>query len=68
MGEVKVCDRCGKIIKLFDDALEYKEEAWRYEITKDCHPYPDKINIDLCFDCKKDLVHWLKDKERKKNE
>ena len=65
MGEAKVCDRCGKIISSYDAGLSYKEDVWRYEITKDCHPYPDKVKVDLCFDCKKDLVRWLKNEEAK---
>ena len=47
---------------------KYKDEAWRYEVIKDCHPYPDRLKIDLCKDCKKDLIRWLgiKVKERQK--
>lgn len=59
MSDAKICDRCGQTIKLFEDELSYQDEAWRYEITKDCHPYPDKIKIDLCSDCKSDLKRWL---------
>ena len=59
MSDIKKCDRCGQTIKLFDDELSYQDEACRYEIIKDCHPYPDKIKIDLCSDCKKDLKLWL---------
>ena len=59
MSTVKVCDRCGQPIKLFEDELPYQNDAWRYEITKDCHPYDTKIKIGLCSDCKKDLKRWL---------
>lgn len=54
MSEVKICDRCGRIVELL-----YQDDSWRYEIIKDCHPYPVKIKIDLCNDCKKDLKRWL---------
>ena len=64
MSDAKICDRCGQTIKLFENKLSYQDEAWRYEIIKDCHPYPDKIKIDLCSDCKKDLKRWLGRKGR----
>lgn len=65
MSDAKICDRCGHIIKLFENRLSYQEEAWRYEITKECHPYPvDKIKIDLCNDCKRDLKRWLDEYRR----
>lgn len=59
MSDAKICDRCGQTIKLFDNELPYENDAWRYEIIKDCHPYPDSLKIDLCSDCKRDLVRWL---------
>ena len=59
MSEAKLCDRCGKVISFLNSELIKEKEAWRYEIIRDCHPYPDKITIDLCLDCKKDLVKWL---------
>lgn len=59
MSDAKICDRCGNIIKLFEDELSYQDDTWRYKITKDCHPYPDEIEIDLCNDCRKDLKRWL---------
>ena len=69
MSDAKICDRCGQTIKLFEDDIPYENDAWRYEITKDCHPYDTKIKIDLCSDCKKDLKRWLgkaSNKEREK--
>lgn len=59
MSEVKLCDRCGKVIPFLNPELTNEKEAWRYKIIRDCHPYPDTITIDLCLDCKKDLVKWL---------
>jgi len=59
MADTKVCDRCGKVIPFLSKELLTEKEAWRYEITKDCHPYPDVITIDLCLDCKRDLMRWL---------
>lgn len=70
MSGAKVCDRCGQTIKLFgyDDNMHYemsqRDDSWRYEITKDCYPYPDKIKIDLCINCKKDLLKWLKENNK----
>ena len=58
MSDAKICDRCGQTIKLFEYEPD-KDEAWRYEVIKDCHPYPDRLKIDLCNDCKKDLIRWL---------
>lgn len=58
MSNAKICDRCGQTIKLFECEPD-KDETWRYEVIKDCHPYPDRLKIDLCKDCKKDLVRWL---------
>jgi hypothetical protein len=58
MSNAKICDRCGQTIKLFEYEPD-KDEAWRYEVIRDCHPYPDRVKIDLCKDCKKDLVRWL---------
>ena len=61
MSSSKICDRCGKVIKFLDPDYDYSSsEAWRYTIVKDCHPYPDQIKIDLCNDCKEDLIKWLK--------
>ncbi len=63
--KIKVCDRCHKEIRwdltLTDDDFK-NDEAWRYMITKYCHPYPERIEIDLCLNCKKELAKWLRGK------
>jgi hypothetical protein len=62
MADAKTCDRCGEVIPLYQKLpdKEFKDGYWRYEVRKDCYPYPD-IEIDLCLNCKKDLVeNWLK--------
>ena len=59
MSEAKKCDRCGDfydpltIIDIFD-------EWWRFELHKDCHPFPMK-KIDLCSNCRKKLYMWFKE-------
>ena len=61
MSDVKQCDRCGALIIPFKlSAEEIEKDYWRYDVTKDCHPY-ERIIIDLCYDCKKDLVEWLQE-------
>ena len=52
----KKCDRCGS---LYEEKLDCRD-VWRYNVTKDCYPYPDKIELDLCYNCKYDLEQWLK--------
>lgn len=63
MADAKTCDRCGEVIPLNKELSdkEFKDGYWRYEIRKDRYPYPDIIEIDLCLNCKKDLIeNWLK--------
>lgn len=54
MADLKRCDRCGSVFK-----MDYtsKKEPWRYRIKKD---YMDEV--DLCLECRKELVRWLNDK------
>lgn len=52
----KKCDRCGK---LYEENEVDIRNPFRYKITKDCHPYPDEIDIDLCDKCKEDFIRWL---------
>lgn len=56
-----VCDRCNKVINELNDDHPFDNTIWRYEILMDTHPYPDKIKVDLCWDCKKELVKWLRE-------
>ena len=52
----KKCDRCGKF---YDPYTFDSSESYRYDVIKDCHPYPNTIKIDLCLTCKSELVKWL---------
>lgn len=53
----KKCDRCGKH---YDDIKGFgTSDYYGYKVFKDCYTY-DKTEIELCLDCKKDLVQWLK--------
>ena len=58
---VNVCDRCGKKINRIEEANE-RDEEWRYGIVRECYPYPTRLEVDLCLNCKKDLAKWLKEK------
>lgn len=57
MTIAKKCDRCGALYEAF---LFPQNDAWRYNVTKDCHPYPDIITLDLCYNCKCELEKWIK--------
>ena len=61
----KKCDRCGVLYDEFAKTatIDYDNKAWRYTITKDCHPYPETIKVDLCVACQISLYKWLKNKE-----
>lgn len=56
----KICDRCGKTFTWHEILQKANNEAWRYDLTKYCHPYPESITLDLCLECKEDLVRWFK--------
>lgn len=46
MSNVKQCDRCGALIIPFKlTAQEFEKDYWRYDVTKDCHPY-ERIKIE----------------------
>lgn len=65
--KIRVCDRCRREIKTIDLSLtddDFKDGAWRYTVIQDCHPYPEKIEIDLCLNCKKELAKWLKGEQK----
>lgn len=53
----KKCDRCGQLYE--ENEIDIRN-PFRYKITKDCHPYPDEIEIDLCDKCREDFIRWLK--------
>lgn len=55
--ECKKCDRCGK---LYEENEVDIRNPFHYKITKDCHPYPDEIEIDLCDKCRENFKEWLK--------
>lgn len=65
----KKCDRCGSFYDPYTldscqlitehSSKDSSSEAFRYEVIKDCHPYPDTIKIDLCINCKSELIKWL---------
>lgn len=57
MGEAKRCDRCRRLFS--EEELIEDKEAWRYDVTKDCHPYDSVITFDLCLSCKRELMRWL---------
>jgi hypothetical protein len=57
MSEAKKCDRCGALYVPYN--YQNIGEAWRYNIVKCCHPYPDK-EFDLCNGCLIDLEKWIK--------
>ena len=60
MSKAYKCDRCGI---LYVPKLKFpKENWWRYDIIKDCHPY-ETVKIDLCDACKLSLAKWLDNKE-----
>ena len=59
MGDAKICDRCGRFYSIELFSINYEEKWWRYEITKDNHPYGAE-KVDLCIDCRKKLYKWLK--------
>jgi hypothetical protein len=58
MSDIKKCDRCGEAYEPLLTGITLDDEWWRYEVHKDCHPY-EKIKIDLCPDCRKELYKWL---------
>lgn len=56
--DAKQCERC----KCFYPSLilpDLRDESWRYNLIMDCHPYP-ALKVDLCPECKKKLLKWLK--------
>lgn len=56
--DAKKCDRCGALYDpwAFGDS---ESNAWRYSVVKDCHPYPEEHELDLCHNCKYELEKWL---------
>ena len=62
MSTVTRCDRCGKIydpLYIMHCPSIINQEWWRYKVVRDCHPY-EEIKVDLCPNCRKNLVKWLK--------
>ena len=58
MSSAKQCDRCKK---LYLQDLNYSaigQNWWRYNLSKDCHPY-EEVVFDLCNGCKKSLAEWF---------
>lgn len=65
MSAIKQCDRCKEAYDPYYDSYNisnYDDETWRYSVSKDCYPYPEKHKIDLCSECRKKLVRWLNNK------
>ena len=59
MSSAKKCDRCGVFYEQDYDCSAINQNWWRYDVTKDAHPY-GSIKLDLCNECKKSLERWLK--------
>ena len=53
------CDRCGTVFNPYGEVNLY-ERYWRLNINYDGHPYPEE-RIDLCPNCKKELLKWLEE-------
>lgn len=62
MSDIKKCDRCGEAYDPLLTGITLDDEWWRYSVHRDCHPY-EEIKIDLCPECRKKLVNWLKGDE-----
>lgn len=62
MADAKQCDRCKRFysIELFKNL---DEEWYGLKIYKECIPDFESHYIDLCDDCKKKLLKWLKCEE-----
>lgn len=58
MSEAKKCDRCGKLYDTEEIIIDYSDMRFRYELVKDCHPYPE-FRLDLCKECRIALYEWL---------
>lgn len=62
MASAKKCDRCGRLYEHIDGSkFDFNEEFWRYNIVKDCHPYDNIEQLDLCLPCWRDLYAWIKE-------
>lgn len=62
MADVKQCDRCKQFYN-FPRLTEQYEEWVGLIVYKNCNPHYDSHHIDLCDDCKKKLLKWLKCEE-----
>lgn len=61
MSAIKQCDRCKEAYDPYNIS-NYDDESWRYRVRKDCYPYPEEHEIDLCSECRKELIRWLSNK------
>jgi len=59
MSSAKQCDRCNQLYSPTAFLNDTTGEWWRFSVSKDCHPYPER-RFDLCPECKKKLAKWMK--------
>ena len=65
MSSAKQCDRCGGLYIPIPTVPkpEWSKDWWRYDIIKDCHPYPEE-KLDLSPECKSKLADWLRGNDK----
>ena len=62
MSSIKQCDRCKEAYDPYSIFNCDDDEIWRYRVIRDCYPYPEEHEIDLCSDCRRKLMRWLNNK------
>lgn len=67
MAKIKVCDICGKELPKQVIAFGYQPVVPRYEIHKIGHLNNSKV-LDLCVECEKKMVAWIKAKQESEDE